>query len=108
MAIDMIDIEGRLRRLEDIEEIRGLRMRYHYCINEGRSEDTAAIFTDDAYVEYEGVAVAKGRSEFSRVIPSLSKSPSEKGLSDRDFCDSRGLRDLIWSYHVDPGHPAAT
>jgi len=37
----------------------------------------------------------------------LSKSPSEKGLSDRDCCDSRGLRDLIWSYHVDPGHPAA-
>jgi hypothetical protein len=73
MAIDMIDIEARLRRLEDIEEIRGLRMRYHYCINEGRSEDTAAIFTDDAYVEYEGVAVAKGRSEFSRVIPSLSQ-----------------------------------
>ena len=35
------------------------------------------------------------------------ESPSEKGLSDRDCCDSRGLRDLIWSYHVDPGHPAA-
>lgn len=73
MAIDMADLEARLRRLEDIEDIRRLRMQYHYVINEGRSEETAALYTDDAYVEYEGVVVAKGRAEFSRAIPSLSR-----------------------------------
>jgi ketosteroid isomerase-like protein len=62
-----------MRRLEDIEEIRGLRMSYHYLINEGRAEETAGLYTDDAYVEYEGVVVARGRAEFSRAIPSLSR-----------------------------------
>src|SRR5262245_38312144 len=73
MAIDMVDIDARLRRLEDIEEIRQLRMKYHYYITEGCPEDTATIYTDDAYVEYEGVSVARGRAEFSRAIPSLSR-----------------------------------
>ena len=73
MAGDLTDIDARLRRLEDIEEIRGLRMKYHYFINEGCSERTAELYTDDAYVEYEGVVIARGRAELSRSIPSLSR-----------------------------------
>ena len=73
MAVELADLDARLRRLEDTEEIRKLRMKYHYFINEGRSEETAEIYTDDAYVEYEGVVIARGRAEFSRAIPSLSR-----------------------------------
>ena len=50
------------------------------------------------------INIKVGREE---MIVVETESPSEKGLSDRDCCDSRGLRDLIWSYHVDPVHPAA-
>ena len=48
-------------------------MTYHYFINEGRSEETAGLYTDDAYVEYEGVVVARGRGEIGRAIPGLSR-----------------------------------
>ena len=56
--------------------------------------------------------VESGREEAEAItlmgeVLAGTESPSEKGLSDRDCCDSRGLRDLIWSYHVDPSHPAA-
>jgi ketosteroid isomerase-like protein len=73
MAVDPTDLDARLRRLEDIEEIRRLRMSYHHLINEGRAEEVAGLYTDDAYVEYEGVVIARGRAEFGRAIPGLSR-----------------------------------
>lgn len=57
----VMTLEQRIQRLEDIEEIRRLRNRYHYCLNEGRWAETRDIFTDDAVVElgylarYEGI-----------------------------------------------------
>lgn len=60
-------LEQRIRRLEDIEEIRRLRNRYHASLNEGRYADCRALFTDDAVVElgylarYEGIdAIDRG------------------------------------------------
>ena len=73
MEGELAVLDARLRRLEDIEEIRGLRMKYHYLINEGRAEETEGLYTGDAYVEYEGVVVARGHAEFSRAIPALSR-----------------------------------
>jgi ketosteroid isomerase-like protein len=60
-------LEQRIRRLEDIEAIRRLRNRYHFCINEGRYGEIRALFTPDAVVElgylarYEGIdAIDRG------------------------------------------------
>ncbi len=55
-------LEERLTLMEDREEIRDLRDRYHSCINDGRYDGIAELFTDDAVVElgylarYEGWA----------------------------------------------------
>ncbi|MGE0415366.1 MAG: nuclear transport factor 2 family protein [Acetobacteraceae bacterium] len=60
-------LEQRIRRLEDIEEIRRLRNRYHACLNERHFDRTRDLFTDDAVVElgylarYEGIdAIDRG------------------------------------------------
>ena len=60
-------LEQRIRRLEDIEDIRRLRNRYHASLNEGRYAECRALFTDDAVVElgylarYEGIdAIDRG------------------------------------------------
>ena len=64
---DLAALEARIRVLEDIEAIRHLRSRYHYCLNEGRFAEVRALFTDDALVElgylarYEGIeAIDRG------------------------------------------------
>ena len=55
-------LEQRILRLEDIEAIRKLRSRYHFCLNEGRYAEIAGLFTEDAVVhldylaKYEGIA----------------------------------------------------
>ncbi len=60
-------LEERIRRLEDIEDIRRLRNKYHASLNESRYENCRALFTDDAVVElgylarYEGIdAIDRG------------------------------------------------
>jgi len=60
-------LEERVRRLEDIEEIRHLRCQYHAALNEGRFKNCRALFTDDAVVElgylarYDGIdAIDRG------------------------------------------------
>ena len=64
---DLATLEARIRRLEDIEAIRHLRFRYHFCLNEGRFAEVRALCTDDAVVElgylarYEGIeAIDRG------------------------------------------------
>ena len=64
---DLIALEARLRRLEDIEAIRHLRCRYHACLNEGQFTSLRPLFTGDALVglgylaRYEGIeAIDRG------------------------------------------------
>ena len=47
----MATLEERIRRLEDIEDIRHLRNQYHASLNEGQYGNCRALFTDDAIVE---------------------------------------------------------
>jgi len=60
-------LQARIQRLEDIEAIRRLRNRYHFCLNEGRYHEVRALCVDDAIIElgylarYEGIeAIDKG------------------------------------------------
>ena len=55
-------LERRLGRLEDKDAIRALRDSYHSCINDGRYEAIADLFTDDAVVELGYLARYEGRA----------------------------------------------
>jgi ketosteroid isomerase-like protein len=74
MAIDLAGLDARLKKLEDIEAIRELRMQYHYCINESMFDRTADVFTEDAYVDFEQVATAKGREAIRDLLIRLAQS----------------------------------
>jgi ketosteroid isomerase-like protein len=64
--------EARLRRLEDLEEIRLLRMRYHYYVNERVMREAAVLYTEDAYVEFQSLKGVKGRAEIEAFYDSLN------------------------------------
>ena len=55
-------LERRLQLLEDKDEIRLLRDRYHGCINDGRFGEIVDLFTDDARVELGYLATYEGRA----------------------------------------------
>ena len=51
-------VEARLRQLEDLEEIRALRLRYHRCVNERIFKEAVDIHTEDAFIDFAGQAKA--------------------------------------------------
>lgn len=55
-------LERRLGLLEDKDAIRALRDNYHSCINDGRYDQIAKLFTDDAMVELGYLARYEGRA----------------------------------------------
>lgn len=59
---DLATLEARIQRLEDIEAIRTLRNAYHACINDGRYEEIADLFTDDGKVVLGYLATYDGRA----------------------------------------------
>ena len=63
---DFATLTARVRRLEDIEEIRTLRNRYHRAINDSRFDDIVALFTDTAVVELGYLARYEGRAAIDR------------------------------------------
>jgi ketosteroid isomerase-like protein len=76
--MDQVDVEqqlealrGRVRSVEDIEEIRRLRMKYHYLINEGLLDRAAEIYTEDAYVVWSSFGAARGHKEIVALFKSL-------------------------------------
>lgn len=60
MPDDTQSFGNRIRRLEDLEEIRDLRRRYHFYINEGRYSDMPDLFTSDAVIDFGSVGKATG------------------------------------------------
>jgi ketosteroid isomerase-like protein len=74
MATDLAQLEARLRKMEDIEEIRTLRMRYHERMNDGGFRDAAVLYAEDAYVNFEGLADARGRAAIADLFERLEKN----------------------------------
>ena len=74
MANASRSLEDRVQRLEDLEEIRGLRMEYHHCVNDDRFAEAAWIFTDDGYAEFAGVGSATGRAEIAVLFGRLAEA----------------------------------
>ena len=74
----MTDIEERLaaleahvRRLNDIEEIRALRLRYHQYVNEHRAADIPDLFTDDAELDFGYLGRTRGRVKITKFFLAL-------------------------------------
>jgi len=55
-------LETRLRRLEDIEDIRGLFVEYGRALDAGELETFAALFTEDGRLQLGPLGSATGRS----------------------------------------------
>lgn len=62
----MEDLRRRIQRLEDIEEIKNLRSRYHYYVNEMQVDRVHTLFTDDAIVHLGYLGRYQGREEIDR------------------------------------------
>lgn len=82
-------LEQRIRRLEDIEDIRRLRNRYHASLNESRYADCRALFTDDAVVELGYLARYEG-------IDAIDRGFRAMGERDRFF-----IKQFIHSHDVE-------
>jgi ketosteroid isomerase-like protein len=82
-------LEARIRRLEDIEEIRRLRNRYHASLNESRYADCRALFTEDAVVELGYLARYEG-------IEAIDRGFRAMGERDRFF-----IKQFIHSHDVE-------
>jgi ketosteroid isomerase-like protein len=65
------DLRSAVRLLEDIEEIRRLRMKYHYLINEGLLDRAAEIYAEDARVVWSSFGTAHGHDEIVALFKSL-------------------------------------
>lgn len=63
---DLVELEARLRRLENIEALRSLRNAYHACINDGRYDEIADLFVDDGRVVLGYLATYEGRASIDR------------------------------------------
>jgi len=57
------DLEERIRILEDIEEIKKLKSRYVYCLDERAWDDVLDFFTDDARVDFGLFGKYEGKKE---------------------------------------------
>ena len=82
-------LEQRIQRLEDIEDIRRLRNRYHASLNENRYEQCRSLFTDDAVVELGYLARYEG-------IDAIDRGFRAMGERDRFF-----IKQLIHSHDVE-------
>lgn len=74
--MDMTDLEQRIQRLEDIEEIRSLQSRYQRCVDFHEWDALREIFTPDAESCYDsGKMTYKGADA---IIAFLSKSLTKR------------------------------
>src|ERR1700689_1294339 len=63
MALDLVSLDARLRTLEDIEEIRRLRMKYHLYMNDQQFHRIVEVFTENAVVDFGELSKARGAEE---------------------------------------------
>jgi len=57
------ELEERIRKLEDIEEIKKLQAKYAYLVDSLQFDEMADLFTDDIIANYEPLAKFSGKVE---------------------------------------------
>lgn len=105
----MIELEERLRRLEDVEAIRALDARYCRLLDDGRWDELMEVFTEDG--EFDGLSHPKGQSEMRAFFASLASG----GLTSfwhfvTNFDievdgDTATARSFLWQPCVQNGEP---
>ena len=77
------ELEAKVQELNDREDLRRLRYRYHEYINEGKFADIVDLFTEDGELEFGPLGKAKGREQmlkfFKALGPSKSKPAAARG-----------------------------
>jgi len=66
-----MDLEQRVRRLEDLHELGQLRARYCQYLDDGRWDDLVSLFTPDGV--FVGLSTARGRDELRSFFPALQQ-----------------------------------
>ena len=62
----MSDLEARIKRLEDIEEIKKLKHKYCYTVDAHDLEGIVSVFADDAKADYGPLGLYEGKAEVRR------------------------------------------
>lgn len=68
-----MDLEARVRRLEDLHEIGQLRARYCQLLDDGRWDDLVQLFTEDG--SFVGLSTATGRVALRDFFAGLQEGP---------------------------------
>jgi hypothetical protein len=72
--MDMTELEKRITRLEDIEAIKQLKVRYsHICDDMHNPERIASVFAEDGTWESPDFGVAKGHAEIRTLFANFQK-----------------------------------
>jgi hypothetical protein len=66
-AMGLEDLEMRVKKLEDLEEIKKLHQKYISLMDNLRYEDLLDLFTQDATSEIRNMGVKRGRQELAEV-----------------------------------------
>lgn len=66
-----MDLEARVRRLEDLHEIGQLRALYCQYLDDGRWDELVDLFTEDG--SFVGLSTATGRDALRRFFPALQE-----------------------------------
>lgn len=69
--LSLKSLDTRLRHLEDIQEIKRLRMMYHRYINEEQFDRVASLYTPDAHLDFGPIARADGTAQIDAMYRSL-------------------------------------
>ena len=91
-------IEERLRRLEDIEEIRRLRNMYHYFMNERLPERFAEIYTEDAVLKFDEHMTVKGLDAIVKAMGNLPERTLVKQFIHSHQIDVNGDEASAFAY----------
>jgi len=107
-------VEQRLRRLEDLEEIRRLLEEYARCLDAGEHAAYAELFTVDGELHAQ-LGVAKGRGAIRELLDARLKGDGgprrtafhQIGNPTIDVDDDRATSRVMWLYvtHDDAGYP---
>ena len=88
-------LEDRIRRLEDIEEIRRLRNMYHYFVNENLPDRFREIYTDDGVMQMDADMKFDG---VEAIVEGFRKIPARTPL----------VKQYVHSHQVDVTGDTAT
>ena len=70
MTPTLESIDARLRHIEDVEAIKTTRLKYHWAMNEGIYDGLGDIYTEDAFIDFDGIVAVRGHAE---VVDTLAR-----------------------------------